>query len=102
MGGGVVVVLGTGIAAALARFRRLGNLNAPLGTHGLPRVSTYPACPRLKFGDGRPGKVRFAADITVGTASCTGAFAALVLDADTPAILRRGALGAPRGQSDFS
>lgn len=94
MRGDVVVVLDTGTAATLVYFRRLDNRNALLGTHGLPRVATYPARPRLTFGGGCLGAVRFAADIIVGTAGCTGTFAAIVLDADTPALFRRGALEA--------
>ena len=35
---------------------------------GLRRVATYAAQARFKFGYGREGDVRFAADITVGVA----------------------------------
>ena len=46
-----VAVLDAGAAANLGRFRRLGTLL--LEELGLPRVSTYPAYARFKFGDGR-------------------------------------------------
>ena len=47
------------------------------------------------------GDVRFAADITVGVAVAKGDFAAFVLDADIPALLRSGALGSVGGQPEF-
>ena len=45
--------------------------------------------------------MKHAADITVGTAGCKGAFTAFVLDAETPAFLRKGALAALGAQLDF-
>ena len=41
------------------------------------------------------------ADIKVGCAGCKGAFTALVLDAESPAFLRMGALEALGGRLDF-
>ena len=54
------------------------------------------------FGDGRPGDVRIAAKITRREAGCAGTVAAFVLEADIPALLRKGALEAPVGNLDFS
>ena len=45
--------------------------------------------------------MKHAADITVGTAGCKGAFTAFVLDAEIPASLRKGALRAPGAQLNF-
>ena len=45
---------------------------------------------------------RLATNITVGIACCEGTFAAFVVDADTPACLRKEVLEAPGGQSDSS
>ena len=63
MGAESSVALKTGAAAKLARFWRLAYRNKLLEKHGLSRVSTYPTCARFKFGDGRLGEVRCAADI---------------------------------------
>ena len=94
------VILETGATANLARFRWLESHNSLLGKRGLPWVSTYPARARLTFRDGRSGEVRYAADITAGIAVSQGSFTAFVLDADTPALLRGGALEALSGQLD--
>ena len=48
------------------------------------------------------GGVCHAADITVGIAGSKGTFTAFVLDADIPALLRKGALEALAGQLDFA
>ena len=93
-----VVVLDTGATANLVCFRWLGHHNTLLEQQGLPRVPTYPAQARFKFGDGRTGDVCFAADITVGIAGAKGTFTAFVLDADIPALLCKGALEALAGQ----
>ena len=69
---------------------------------GFPRVLTYPAQARFKFGDGRTGNVCFAADIAAGCAGAKGAFTAFALDADIPALLCEKALEAPAGQLDFA
>ena len=63
-----VVVLGTGNAANLARFRCLGIRDLLLEKHGLPRESTHPVRARLTFRDGLLGDVRIVADITARTA----------------------------------
>ena len=95
-----VVVVDTGATANLVCFRWLRHHNSLLALNGLPRVSTYPAQARFKFGDGRTGNVCFAADITVGIAGTAATFTALVLDAEIPALLRNGAI-ALAGQLDF-
>ena len=59
------------------------------------------AMARPKFEGGRVGEVEHAADIQVGAAGCRGACAARVLEADIPALLRKGALEALGGQLDF-
>ena len=69
---------------------------------GRPHISTQPAQARFKFGDGRMGDVEIAADITAGIAGPKGAFTDFALDAEIPALLRKGALEALRGRSDFS
>ena len=63
-------------------------------------ISTYPASARFKFGDGRLGRVRFVADVAVGTAGRKRALAAFALEADNPACLRIGALVALGGACD--
>ena len=88
-----VVTLDTGATANPLRFRWPKTHNSMLGKIGLPRVTTYPSQARFEFGDGRMGDVRFAADITVGTAGAEGSFVAVVLDVDPPALSRRGAMG---------
>ena len=91
MGEDRAVVFDTGAAANLVHFRWLGDRSLLSGKHGLPRVLTNPACARFKSGDGPLGDVRFAADIAVRLAGCNGASTALVLGADTPALLRKAA-----------
>ena len=68
---------------------------------GFPKVMPNPTMARFKFGDGRVGEVKHAADIKVGSAGRKGAFTAFVLDADIPALLRKGVLEALGGQLDF-
>ena len=72
-----VAVLHTGAAANLACFRRLARRNRILDRKGPLRVSTCPACARIKFGIGRAGEVRRAADVPVGNAGKLGKFTAL-------------------------
>ena len=97
-----VAVLDSGAAADLERFRQLGNHNLPSRAKGSRRISTCPACAPLKFGDGRLREVLCAADITLGVAGPSGRLTAFVLEADSPAVLRKGALGALGGQLDFA
>ena len=51
----------------------------------------YPTIARCKFGDGRAGEVKHAAEIKVGIARRRGASAAFVSEAAIPALLRKGA-----------
>ena len=51
------VVLDTGATANLACFRWLSRRNSLPEQKGFPRVLTYPAQARFKFGDGRSGNV---------------------------------------------
>ena len=97
-----VAVLDTAATANLARFQWLGHHKKFLGREGFPRISTYLACAPFNFGDGRLGEARYAADPPVGIADCRGKFAASVLEADIPALLRKGVLGARGAQSDVS
>ena len=55
---------------------------------------------RFKFGGGRIGEVKYAADTKVGFAGRRGVSTAFVLEADIPALLRAGAPGALGGQFD--
>ena len=95
-------VLGTGATANLALFRWHERHNRLLERKGRRKVSTYPSSTRFRFGGGRLGEVRHAADIPEGIAENKGKFTALAPDADIPALLRKGAMEAPGGQKDFS
>ena len=55
---------------------------------------------RIESGEGRCGAVRREADIPVGIDGGRGEFAAFLTEADFPALLREGALGALGGQFD--
>ena len=94
------VVLDTGARANLVRFSWLQRHNRILERRGIPRVTTYPSQARFRFVYGRLGEVRYAADIPVGIAGNTGMFTASVLEADIPALLRKGAMEALGGQLD--
>ena len=63
-----VVVLDTGATANLVCFSWLERHNRLLEHHSLQRVSVYQSEARFRFGDGRVGEVRRAADITAGSA----------------------------------
>ena len=82
-----MVILDTGATAILVRFRWLNRHNSTSGKVGLPRVSIYPAQARIKFGNGRTGDVRFAADMTAGIAGAKGNFTAFAPGADIPALV---------------
>ena len=96
-----VVALNTSTAANIVRFSWLAYRNRILEGRGAPRVSTYHSKARFRFGDGRLGEVRHAADILVGVAADKGKFAAFALDADIPAFLRKGAIEALGWQLEF-
>ena len=97
-----MVALDTGATANLVSFERLENHKSIVGKRGLRRKSSHTASARFKFGDGRRGEVRYAAEITVGTAACKDTLAAFASLADIPALLREGALEALVGQLDFA
>ena len=88
------MVLGTGAAANLSRLRLLEHHNRILEQRGYRKVSTCPSPTSFRFGDGRQGEVRRAADTPVGAEGSKGKFTASVLDTDSPALLRKGALEA--------
>ena len=73
------LLLDTGTTANLVCSRWLTQHNSILEQRGFPRVLTYPAQARFKFGDGRTGNVCPAADVAVGIAGAKGAFTAFVL-----------------------
>ena len=78
------------------------NHNSILGGQGLPMISAYPARASFKFGDGHPGKVRRAAEITAGTSGSRRALTAFALEADSPALLRKEESETLCGRSDFA
>ena len=96
-----VVALGIGATANLVCRKWLENHNPFLDKRGLEKAVPYPSTARFKFGDGKIGEVQHAADIKVDVAGCTGALKAFVLDAEIPALLRKGALEALGAQLDF-
>ena len=93
MGAGSLVVLKIGTAANLVRCLWLGHRDKPLKRNGFSRVSTYPACARLKFGGGRFREIRYGTDTQPGIARCPGEFTAFRLGAGIPSSSRKGALG---------
>ena len=96
-----VVVFDAGATANLICFKWLDNRHLFLQNLGFPKVMPYSTSARLKFGGGRVGEVRHAADIKVGIAWRKIAFATFVLDADIPALMRKGALEALGGRLSF-
>ena len=94
--------LDTGAAADLVCFKWLERHNEISERYGVPRGQAYLARARLKFGDGRSGEIRCAADIPAIIAGNRGVFTAFVLGAATPALSRKGALGTLGGQLGFS
>ena len=96
-----MVVLNPGATANLVCSRWPARHNRILDWRGIPRVTTYPSKARSRFADGRLGEVRHAADIPVAIAGYRGMRTAFVLEADIPALLRKGAMEAIGGQLDF-
>ena len=92
-----MIVLDTGATANLVCFSWLARLNRILKRRGIPRAATHPSRARSRFGDGRLEEVRHAADIPSGTDGNRGKIAAFVLEADIPALLRKGAMEALGG-----
>ena len=97
-----VAVLDTGATANLVRASWLARHNRIVEGYGIPRAPTYPSTARFVIGDGRLGEVSHAADIPGGIAGNKGKCAAFALDADIPALLRKGAMEALGGQLDCS
>ena len=95
------VVLETGTTADLVCYKRLGNRHLFSGKQGFAEAAPYTSAAQFKFGDGRIGEVKRAADFKVVNAGCQGAFAKFVLGAEIPALLRKGALEALGAQLDF-
>ena len=62
------------------------------GRNGESPAHPHPARARIKFGGGSLGDVRDAAEILAGVAGGRGEFAAFSLGAESPAVLRKGAL----------
>ena len=80
-----LVVLDTGAAANLGRFRWREQHNRVLKWWRYRKVSAYPSSAQFRFGDGRGDEVRHAADTLVGIPGSKGEFSAFALDADIPA-----------------
>ena len=99
--GDSVIVLDTEGTANLVCVPWLGKHNSYLQRMGFPLTNAYPSTARFKYGDGRVGEVRYAAEIKVGIAGRRASVTALVMDADILALLRWGTLEAPCLQSDF-
>ena len=95
------VELNTGATDILVCFRWLARRNRLFEKCGIQRAPTYPSTARFRFGDGRLGEVRHAVDILAGVAGKKGNFTAFVLEADIPALLRKGAMEKLGGQLDF-
>ena len=87
---GSAAVLAARATASVLCSRRSGRHNRISAQNEFPQLSTYPGCARFKFGDGRLGEVRCAADNPVGIAGTTGKLTAFATEADIPALLRRG------------
>ena len=85
------VVLETGGAANCVCFMRLGRRISILERWGVRRTETYYARAHFEFGDSRLGEVRCAVEILAGTAGGRRKFTAFALEADIPALSRKGA-----------
>ena len=83
------------------RFSWLARHNRILDRRGNPRVTTYPSQAGFCLGDGRHGQEHHAADFPAGVAGHRGMFTAFALEADIPALLRKGAMEALGGQWGF-
>ena len=82
----------TGAAANLVSFKWSAQQNRILERYGIPRAHTYFSRTRFRFGDGRLGDVRPAADIPVWIGSYKGARTAFAQDAGIPALFRKSAM----------
>ena len=98
---GGAVVLDTGATANLVGYSWLARQNRILERRGTLRATTLPSKATFRFGDGRLGEERHAADIPVGNTGNRGMFPAFALDGDVPALLPKGALESLGGQLEF-
>ena len=99
---GSAAALGAGATANLVRFSGLARRDSIPEKNGFPIVTTCPSRARFRFGDGRLGEVRRAADSPVWVAGNKGKFTAFVLAADIPSLWRTGGMEALAGQLNFS
>ena len=88
------VVLHTGAPANLVCFNCLENHNSHLQQVGIPPKMVHSTTARFKFGNGRIGEARYAADLKVGIAVRRGSIAVFALGEAIPASGSRGALEA--------
>ena len=95
-----VAVFDAEAAANLVCFKWFEHHNEILGRQGAPRAGPYPISARPKFADGRLGEVLCAADSSGGIEGKCGAPTTFAPEAEIPALLRRGALGALGWQMD--
>ena len=88
-----VVALGAGAIANSVSFKWLGNRTSFLRMMGFPRVISYSAMARFKFGNGAASEVEHAADIKFGVAGCRGASAAFVFGSRYSGFTAKGCVG---------
>ena len=60
--------------------------------------SVFERCAKFKFGVGRMGGIRFAADVPAGIAVCPISLPFFLVDADMPALRRKGGVGVIGGK----
>ena len=94
MGADSVVFLGAGAPADLV-------LTIIVTKCWIAPAQPYPSRSRFKFWHGRPVEVRCAADTPAGRACGLGEFIPLLLEADIPALSRKGASEAIGWEPDF-
>ena len=82
-----------GATADRVRFCWIARHNRISERRWIPRVATYPPHARFRYGGGRLGEVRRAADFPVGIAGNKGMSTAFALETAIPALLRQGAMG---------
>ena len=102
MDAGSVAALDSGATANLVCLKWVGRRKSILECLGVPRAEALPAYASFKLGDGRLGEVHCAAATPSVTVSSCGEFTSFAPESDRPASMRRGALGALGGRSDFA
>ena len=93
-------VLDTGATAALVCFKLLGHRKSVLEKREIPFTQPYPARAQFKFEGGRLGEARYEAGTPVRIARGLVNYSAFLLEADIPALLRKGASEVLGGQLD--